>query len=256
VRFDASRFAGITDPTTVSVYTRPTVGSGSFTALTPVTFDPSVGTEGELSVPVTSFSEFVFASDDPGNSLPVELAAFTAVEGAGGVALTWQTASEIENAGFHVQRQTGGGAFTDIHFAPGAGTTTAPQSYRFVDQTVPFAAEQITYRLRQVDTDGTATLSDAVEVTLGAPTRATLHAPYPNPARSGVTLRVEVPEATAVELTVYDVLGRQVAMLADGVPASRRIERRLDARRLPSGMYFVRLVAGGEVRTQRLTVLH
>jgi hypothetical protein len=45
-------------------------------------------------------------------------------------------------------------------------------------------------------------------------------------------------------------------MLADGVPASRRIERRLDARRLPSGMYFVRLVAGGEVRTQRLTVLH
>lgn len=53
-----------------------------------------------------------------------------------------------------------------------------------------------------------------------------------------------------------DVLGRQVATLADGVPASCRIERRLEARRLPSGVYFVRLVTGGEIRTTRLTVLH
>jgi hypothetical protein len=255
VHFDASRFAGITDPNTLSVYSRSTVGTGTFTALTPVTFDPSVGTEGEFSVTVDSFSEFAFASDDPGNPLPVELAAFTAVEAPGGVALTWQTASETDNAGFHVQRQTGTGAFTDVHFAPGAGTTTAPQRYRFTDRSVPFAAEALTYRLRQVDSDGTATLSDAVEVTLGAPDRLELLAPYPNPARDGATLRYALPAAADVELAVYDVLGRRVAMLADEARSAGRVERRLDTRRLPSGVYFVRLVAGGEVRTQRLTVV-
>jgi hypothetical protein len=44
-------------------------------------------------------------------------------------------------------------------------------------------------------------------------------------------------------------------MLADEARSAGRVERRLDTRRLPSGVYFVRLVAGGEVRTQRLTVV-
>jgi hypothetical protein len=198
---------------------------------------------------------FWFGGRNASVALPVELAAFTAVEAAEGVALTWQTASETENAGFHVQRQTGTGAFTNVHFTPGAGTTTAPQRYRFTDRSVPFAAETLTYRLRQVDSDGTATLSDAVEVTLGAPTRLRLHAPYPNPARSGVTLRYALPAATDVDLAVYDVLGRRVATLVQGLQPGGRVERRLDTRRLPSGVYFVRLVDGGEVRTQRLTVV-
>jgi hypothetical protein len=94
-----------------------------------------------------------------------------------------------------------------------------------------------------------------VEVTLGAPDRLELLAPYPNPARDGATLRYALPAAADVELAVYDVLGRRVAMLADEARSAGRVERRLDTRRLPSGVYFVRLVAGGEVRTQRLTVV-
>jgi hypothetical protein len=240
------------DLTRLKVYKRET-DQAPWNELT-TTLKPSATDPAQLcATGVTSFSEFVVTGAP--DALPVELAAFTAVEAAEGVALTWQTASETENAGFHVQRQVGTGAFTDVHFAPGAGTTTAPQRYRFTDRSVPFAAEAVTYRLRQVDTDGTATLSDVVEVTRGSPDRLELLAPYPNPARSGVTLRAEVPGAAVVELAVYDVLGRRVAMLADEARSAGRVERHLDTSGWASGVYFVRLVAGGEVRTQRLTVV-
>ena len=66
-------------------------------------------------------------------SVRVEAAPFAFGAEAEGtdVALTWQTASETNNAGFHLDRAVDAGPFVDIGFVEGAGTTTEPQSYRF-----------------------------------------------------------------------------------------------------------------------------
>ena len=86
------------------------------------------------------------------------------------------------------------------------------------------------------------------------PTVFALHAAYPNPAAGGATLRFDLPEAASVRLGVYDLLGREVARLVDGDVAGGRHEAVLDARALASGVYVVRLVAGADVQTQRVTV--
>jgi hypothetical protein len=57
-----------------------------------------------------------------------------------------------------------------------------------------------------------------------------------------------------VRLAVYDVLGREVAVLVDGERPAGRHEAVLDGRMLPSGVYLVRLAAGGEVRTRAVTL--
>jgi hypothetical protein len=192
----------------------------------------------------------------PPDALPVELAGFEARRDGDRVRLAWTTASETDNAGFAVERTAGqDGAWTRIGYVEGAGTTTATRTYRFVDTGVPFEAEALTYRLRQIDTDGTETLSAPVELDRPTPTTLTLHAPFPNPARAGATLRYAVPRATDLTLALYDALGRRVATLAQGPHEAGRTERRLDTGRLSSGVYFVRLVAGAQVRTQRLTVV-
>jgi hypothetical protein len=58
-----------------------------------------------------------------------------------------------------------------------------------------------------------------------------------------------------VRLVVYDLLGREVAVLVDGyqVPGEHRVT--FDARKLASGVYFYRLVAGGAVQTRKMALV-
>lgn len=81
-----------------------------------------------------------------------------------------------------------------------------------------------------------------------------LAAPTPNPARGNAVIRYAVSGAAPVRLSVFDVLGREVAVLADGVVAPGVQEANVDAARLAPGTYLVRLVSDEKVRTQRIVV--
>jgi glycosidase len=196
----------------------------------------------------------------PGAPLPVELADFSATrEGSDRIRLRWRTASETNNAGFAVQRRVkrpaGSGTFAKIGFVEGAGTTAEPQSYRFTDTDLPFETDAVTYRLRQVDVDGTASLSERVTVDLAAPQRLRLHGPAPNPASSAARLRYELPTSGSVHIRLYNVLGQQVATLVDGPQPAGRKTVTVNTGSLAPGSYFVRMEAPGGTRTQRLTVV-
>jgi hypothetical protein len=197
--------------------------------------------------------EFIVAAEPV--DLPVELTTFTGRRDGHEVRLHWQTATETNNTGFHVERRADGRRWRALGFVKGQGTTDAAQSYRYNDAQLPFAANTLTYRLRQVDHDGTESLSDEIVVALGTPERLALHAPFPNPSRGHATVRYAVPEAMEIEMAVYNVLGQRVATLVEGRVEAGPVERHLDTGRWPSGVYFVRMVAGGTVQTQRLTVV-
>ena len=209
------------------------------------------------------------------SALPVELAGFEAqVSGSETVRLQWQTASETGNAGFDIQRLVETDRATGMTSGPrsvstkdeedwqtvgsveGAGTTTKAQSYAFTDEDVPYDADSLTYRLRQVDVDGSVSYSEERTVARGAVDRVRLLSTYPNPVRSRATVRLAIPDGSAQEVTLhlYDVLGRQVRMVRTGAEAGRH-EITLDTSRLPSGMYFLRLTAGGTTKTKQLTVV-
>jgi len=91
-----------------------------------------------------------------GSPLPVELSSLRADLKEGAVIVKWTTASEMENAGFHVLRsQESGSGFVQVNPAliPGAGTTAEGQTYRYRDTTarvnVPYY-----YRLAEVSLSG------------------------------------------------------------------------------------------------------
>jgi len=187
--------------------------------------------------------------------LPVELARFDAQTDAEAVVLRWKTASETNNAGFEVQRTTAVKSWTTIGFQEGAGTTTDSHTYRFRDTDVPYEADSVTYRLRQVDTDGTAHLSSPVTVARAEPERVRLRTVYPNPARQTTTIRYEVPKATDVRLRLFDVLGRRVATLHRGSADAGRHTVQPDLSGLAAGTYLIRLAAADQRQTQRLVVV-
>ena len=117
-------------------------------------------------VDISSGAGLIQADASP--PLPVELASLTASVNGNAPVLSWRTRSEDDNAGFEVQCKTASATdWTKIGFVDSkteGGTTDEPQSYRFEDTDMPFAADRLKYRLRQVDLDETETLTDPVEV--------------------------------------------------------------------------------------------
>ncbi|MGQ9604062.1 MAG: T9SS type A sorting domain-containing protein, partial [bacterium] len=82
-----------------------------------------------------------------------------------------------------------------------------------------------------------------------------LHENYPNPFNPVTTVEFALPERSNVELVVYDVLGREVARLADGEYEAGRYRVSFDADRLSSGIYFCRMKAGSFESVQKLVLM-
>jgi hypothetical protein len=79
-------------------------------------------------------------------------------------------------------------------------------------------------------------------------------APNPFSGRTQISYAVEV--ASDVRLSVYDVLGREVAVLVDGQQEAGTHTATFDARGLAAGTYIYRLVVGNDVQTGRMTLAH
>ncbi|MGE5352947.1 MAG: T9SS type A sorting domain-containing protein [Acidobacteriota bacterium] len=78
---------------------------------------------------------------------------------------------------------------------------------------------------------------------------------YPNPFNPYTIISYELPKETRVELKVFDMLGKEIITLKDGVEAPGRHEVKFDAGRLPSGIYFYTLKSGGFTKTEKMVVL-
>jgi Zn-dependent metalloprotease len=90
---------------------------------------------------------------------------------------------------------------------------------------------------------------------LAGPVEFALGQNAPNPMRGAATISYALPETAAVRLVVYDVLGREVAVLADARQEAGTYEVSVDAARLPAGTYFYRIEAGDRVETKQMTVV-
>jgi uncharacterized protein (DUF2141 family) len=148
--------------------------------------------------------------------LPVELTDFTATpNGHAAVRLAWATASEKNSARFEVERSLDGRSFGHVGSVPGAGSSSTPRTYTYLDALTLLPASSPTllyYRLRQVDQDGTASYSP-VRTVRQAGGGALLA--YPVPARVGQALVVAGLPGMA-PLALHDALGRRVALATAG----------------------------------------
>lgn len=190
-------------------------------------------------------------------ALPVTLTVFTAVRNGSAAVLTWRTASETNNAGFRVQHERAAG-WQELGFVPSKasdGSTSRAQSYRFVvDRRLGPGTHR--FRLEQVDLDRSTTLSDTVQVEVGMEGTLHLSAPAPNPSSERATLSFAVQEGRRADVAVYDVLGQRVQTLYEGTPPGEEARRvTVETGTLSSGVYVVRLRAGGQTQTRRLTVV-
>jgi len=177
----------------------------------------------------------------PPFSLPVELTSFTAVANLNSVVLNWNTASEINNHGFEIQRNAGTG-FVTVGFVSGHGTTTQVHSYSYTDLNVN--PGHYTYRLKQMDFQGSSSISAEVSVDI-FPVSYSLEQNYPNPFNPSTMINFDLKVDSKVSLKVFDILGQQVAQLLNSALLAGGHQINFNASQLNSGVYFYRLDASG-----------
>ena len=111
---------------------------------------------------------------------PVELTTFTAEISNRNIILKWGTATEINNLGFNVERRINEGDWNSIAFIDGYGNSITPKEYSYTDKDLFAGGSRFHNRLKQVDTDGSFSYSDVVEVEV-VPDQYELSQNFPNP---------------------------------------------------------------------------
>ena len=225
------------------------VGSSVTNAGALISIDPSTGA-GTLIGP-TGFPGISGLSFFPG-VIPVELTSFTASVNESEILLSWTTATELNNSGFDVERNSGKG-FEAVGFVRGLGTTTEFHSYNFTDSYVQTGS--YTYRLKQVDLDGTFEYSDEIEVEVIAPSEFILEQNYPNPFNPSTQITYRLVQNSNVVLKVYNLLGKEVAVLVDEQKEAGIHKVNFDAASLPSGVYLYKIETAGLIKTKKMMLM-
>ena len=199
----------------------------------------------------------VFRSIDS-SDVPVELLSLNGSVINNKVNLKWNTATEINNKGFEIQRKISDAnekesSWNSIGFVDGKGTTTERNTYSFIDKSV--SSGKYLYRLKQIDFDGTFTYSKEIEINFSAPLTFSLSQNYPNPFNPTTTIKYTLPEESNVKLTLINSLGEKVMDLVNGKVNSGNHEVKLNGSNLASGIYFYRLQTEKYTSVKKLILL-
>ncbi len=164
------------------------------------------------------------------NPLPVELIFFTAyLKSNQTVALEWQTASEINNDFFTIERSRDGDKWEMILITDGAGNSNMTIEYNEVDSD-PLPGISY-YRLKQTDFDGTIKYSAVVSVSLNQDGLML----YPNPASGNINVVSKALQA----VYLYNALGQDISNFVSMTGISDT-QIQIDLTRLSPGVYFIR----------------
>ncbi|MCX6294554.1 MAG: T9SS type A sorting domain-containing protein [Bacteroidetes bacterium] len=208
--YDSIRSCGVTNLTDLLV------AHWDLSLATPIWKDMGVGAafgttaSGTVSTSslVTSFSPFTLASISLFNPLPIELLNFNASYNyeKNAVDIKWQTATEINNDFFTIERSLNAFDYEELSNVDGAGNSIRVLNYSTTDFS-PFNGLSY-YRLKQTDFDGNHTYSRTVSI--NTTNNLNVGNVFPNPATDKLTVEFNNQKMEQVQVKVFNCLGEQM----------------------------------------------
>ncbi len=196
-------------------------------------------TSGQVSAYEISLGGFPF---------PVELIRFEGTAQPAGVLLRWQTATELNNQGFAVERSATGKDWQRLAFVPGQGATNEMQTYQFLDER-PLPGINY-YRLKQVDYDGAFEYSQVIALTYRKAEQ--LMQAFPNPSNGAFALRLDNPSRNPVQVAITNCQGNTIWQSDQ---ATNEATWQQEFTFPEAGLYLVTARIGAEVYRQRVVVV-
>ena len=205
----------------------------------------------------------VYIPDFTSPEVPTGLAVMKSDDSNTKVTLSWSANSESDLAGYEIHYGTESGVYDGITAEEGASPVQISTFTEF-ELTGLDAASTYYFALRAFDgslnlsefsNEVTISMATGIETAIQIPDKFELSQNYPNPFNPSTNIKYSVPSASLVQITVYDLLGREVETLVNSVKQPGTYQITLDMSSFASGIYIYRLKAGSFTQTQRLTLL-
>lgn len=200
---------------------------------------------------LTSFSQFGIGK--AAAPLPVELVYFSARPEGSAVKCEWQTASEVNNDFFTIERSQNGKTFTSAGTQGGAGNSNTTLNYSFSDET-PLKGISY-YRLKQTDFDGKFSYSKIKAVTfstLKTDAAISISAVAPNPFSENFSVTYSVQQDTEVEISLTNASGQLIYNEKQNASSGTNRFDYAEGLNLPEGIYFVRISFGKDTVVKKI----
>lgn len=187
--------------------------------------------------------------------LPVELISFTAeADKKKYILLKWETATEVSNYGFEVERSDDKINWSKIAFVNGHGNSNSPKQYSYTDSKI--SSCRYCYRLKQIDAGGEFAYSKEIEILIDMLIKDfVLEQNFPNPFNPTTTIGFGIIEKGNVRMSVLNVIGEEIKVLLNEEKEAGYHSINFNASDLPSGVYFYRLRVGDFVETKMMVLL-
>ena len=204
---------------------------------------------------LNSFSTFTFSDND--FPLPVTLEYFNSYLNGRDVRLYWKTSSEINNAGFELERAAAdmnSPVYIKVGFINGHGTTSTGYIYTFEDKKLN--SGKYNYRLKQIDYNGNYeyhNLTNTVEV--GLPAKFELSQNYPNPFNPVTKIDYTLPFDGFATIIIFDITGREIKTIVNEIKQAGYYTIEFNTNGIASGTYFYSLKAKDFYQVKKMVVL-
>jgi len=193
--------------------------------------------------------------DTTDTPLSIEMNFFEIVLINGEAVLTWITESELDNCGYNIYRKERNKAEIKINptMIAGQGSTSVSTTYGLTDPTVLMGHTYI-YRLESVSCGGVIETEGRFSIFVPIEYGMFLAQNYPNPANPTTTIEFSIDERAHIKLFLYDIGGRQSAVIRDKVMDAGEYKIGIDLSDIASGTYFY-ILRSHNTRTNAVRIL-
>ena len=258
------------EQTDIKLWKRPEYGSGEFVNQGYLSYND--GIDNVNNTPddylylegVGSFSEVTFTSDED-HPLPVTLSGFSVRFADNENIISWITQSETDNLGWNLYRSENPEGWLENNvmqlntgIIAGAGTTSTPTQYEFIDDyslveehTYFYWLESISYG-QEIEMVGSVSITIPTSGETPAIAFTRLSANYPNPFNPSTRMRLSISDNQMGRLTIYNIRGE---LIFEQNFSAGEHEFTWNADRFPSGIYFYKLASDNYSRTRKMILL-
>ncbi len=192
--------------------------------------------------------------------LPVQLTKFSAKVVGRSVILFWETATEVNNYGFEIERQAQTPQLTykweKIGLQEGHGNSSSVNEYSYTDNNPILGINK--YRLKQIDVDGKFKYSEVVTIIFEGEKINEFSQNYPNPFNATTNFLFTILNDEKVTLIIYNIMGEKVTeIISKNLVAGKHLYtwNTSNNQKTSSGIYFARLTAGDYSKTRKIVLL-
>jgi hypothetical protein len=183
-------------------------------------------------------------------TLPIELVYFNAKADGNNGKLSWQTATELNNDYFSVQRSLDAVSWEEIGTVQGHGTTSEVQNYQFTDYNL--ASNTYYYRLQQFDFDGASDVSNIESIRISGSFNTKTVSMYPNPVHTNGKMTISGLVQETVAISIFGIDGSLKGQILNHSGSI------LDMSKLglQNGTYFIQIKEGESTHSEEILIFN